>query len=116
VIFDKCVDTLRNNLKKFDWKMGVSRWTVYDLKDRNPVDLFYHKLHISLLRDLYMITKEKFLLVYANRWETYIKQPNMLLVSLTKHARAQVLALLEMLSKKKNQLTFQVFIPLHEKT
>jgi hypothetical protein len=86
-------------LGKYDWRIGISKWTVYDLKDRNPVDLFYHKLHISLLRDLYTITKEEFLIVYADRWESYIRQPNMLLVSLTKHTRAQVLALLKILGK-----------------
>jgi len=99
MIFDRCIDTLRKNLEKYDWRIGISKWTVYDLKDRNPVDLFYHKLHIGLLRDLYTITKEEFLIVYADRWESYIRQPNMLLVSITKHARAQVLELLKMLRK-----------------
>jgi heparosan-N-sulfate-glucuronate 5-epimerase len=99
MIFDRCIDTLRKNLEKYDWKIGIPKWSVYDLKDKNPVNLFYHKLHISLLRDLYAVTKEKFLLVYANRWETYISQPNMLLVSLTLHARAQVLAFLGALSR-----------------
>jgi hypothetical protein len=96
-IFDGCVDTLRNKLEKYEWRIGISRWTVYDLKGGNPVDLSYQKLHISLLRDLYLITKEKFLLVYANRWESYIRQPNMLLVSITRHARAQVLELFKLL-------------------
>jgi hypothetical protein len=93
MIFDRCITTLRNNLKQYDWRMGIAKWSIYDLEDRNPVDLFYHKLHISLLKDLYIITKEKSLLTYANRWESYVNQPNMLLVSLTKHARAQVLEL-----------------------
>jgi len=91
MVFDKCVDTLRNNLKYYDWRMGIARWTVYDLKDRNPVDLAYHKMHVRLLKNLYMITGENFLLDYANLWKSYITQPNMLLVNLGRHTRAQVL-------------------------
>jgi hypothetical protein len=97
MIFDQCVDTLRKNLNRYDWRMGLARWTVYDLKDKNPVNLGYHKVHVSLLRDLYMITKEKFLFDYAILWEGYIKQPNMLLVSITKHTRAQILKLLRII-------------------
>jgi len=97
MIFDKCVDTLRKNLKRYDWRMGIAKWTVYDLKDKNPVELGYQKLHVSLLKDLYAIAGEKFLLEYANLWESYIKQPNMLLVSITRHARAQVLELFKKL-------------------
>jgi hypothetical protein len=96
MIFDRCIETLRNNLEQYDWRLGIAKWTVYDLKDRNPVNLLYHKLHISLLRDLYMITKQKFLLAYADLWETYIYQPNMLLVDITMHARAQVLELFKL--------------------
>jgi hypothetical protein len=101
VIFDKCVDTLRKNLRLYDWRIGIAKWTVYDLKDKNPVELGYQKLHASLLKDLYMITREGFLLDYANRWEIYIKQPNMLLVSIARHTRAQVLALLKVLGASK---------------
>ena len=97
VIFDKCLDTLRKNLRRYDWRMGIAKWTVYDLKNRNPVTLGYQKLHVSLLKDLYMITQEEFLLDYANRWESYITQPNMLLVSIARHTRAQILALLKVL-------------------
>jgi len=106
-IFDKCVDTLRKNLRQYDWRMGLAQWTVYDLKDRNPVTLEYQKLHVSLLKDLYIITKERFLLDYANRWESYIKQPNMLLVSITRHTRAQVLALFKALGTDKRIKTFK---------
>lgn len=95
MIFDKCINTLRNNLKYYDWRMGIAKWTVYDLKDKNPVELGYHKMHIRLLKNLYMITEEKFLLDYANLWESYIKQPNMLLVSVGRHARAQVLKVIK---------------------
>ena len=97
VIFDRCVNTLRKNLGRYDWKVGLAKWTIYDLKDKNPIELGYQKLHVSLLKDLYTITREGFLLDYANRWESYIKQPNMLLVSLARHIRAQVLALLKVL-------------------
>lgn len=99
MIFDRCIQTLRHNLKRYDWRPGIAKWTVYDLKDKNPVNLLYHKLHISLLRDLYMITKEKFLLAWADRWESYIYQPNMLLVNITKHTRAQILELFKVLGK-----------------
>jgi hypothetical protein len=95
-IFDRCVDTLRKNLKQYDWRIGLAKWTIYDLKDKNPVTLGYQKLHVSLLRDLYTITREKFLLDYANLWESYVKQPNILLVSLSRHARAQVLELFKL--------------------
>ena len=97
MIFDRCIDTLRKNLEKYEWKMGLSKWTIYDLRDKNPVDLIYHRLHVSLLKGLYILTKDKFLLYYANRWESYIRQPNLLLVSITRHARAQVLELLKLL-------------------
>ena len=99
MIFDKCIDTLRKNLKRYDWRMGIAKWSVYDLKDKNPVELVYHKLHVSLLRDLYTITKEEFLLDYANRWEGYISQPNMLLVNICRHARAQALKLFKRLKR-----------------
>jgi hypothetical protein len=97
VIFDKCVDTLRRNLRRYDWRMGIAKWTVYDLKDRNPATLTYQKLHVSLLKDLYAITRQKFLSDCANRWEGYIQQPNVLLVSLGRHARAQVLELFKVM-------------------
>lgn len=97
MIFDKCINTLRNNLKYYDWRMGIAKWTVYDLKDKNPVELGYQKMHVRLLKNLYMITGEKFLLDYANLWESYIKQPNMLLVSVGRHARAQVLKVIKRL-------------------
>lgn len=97
MIFDKCINTLRNNLKYYDWRMGIAKWTVYDLKDKNPVELVYQKMHVRLLKNLYMITGEKFLLDYANLWESYIKQPNMLLVSVGRHARAQVLKVIKRL-------------------
>jgi hypothetical protein len=92
-IFDKCVNTLSNNLKHYDWRMGPAKWTVYDLKDKNPVGLEYHRMHIRLLKNLHMITGEKFLLDYANLWESYIKQPNIMLVNIGRHARAQALKL-----------------------
>jgi hypothetical protein len=56
MIFDECINTLRNNLKYYDWRMGTAKWTVYDLKDKNPVELEYHKMHIRLLKNLYMIS------------------------------------------------------------
>jgi hypothetical protein len=99
VIFDRCLDTLRKNLRRYDWRMGIAKWTVYDLKDKNPVELGYQKLHVSLLKDLYTITRERFLFNYASLWESYIIQPNMLLVSITRHARAQVLKLFRALRK-----------------
>lgn len=88
MIFDKCIDTLKNNLKKYDLRMGLLKWTIYDLKDKNPVDLGYHRLHVSLLKDLYGITNKKFLLTYANHWERYIKQPNLLLVNMSRRPLA----------------------------
>jgi hypothetical protein len=106
-IFARCINTLRKNLRRYDWRVGLAKWTVYDLKDRNPVTLGYQKLHVSLLKDLYMITKEKFLLDYANLWESYITQPNMLLVSITRHTRAQVLALFMALGVDKRIKAFE---------
>lgn len=98
-IFDRCIGTLRRNLKRYDWKMGFAKWTVYDLKDRNPVTLEYQKMHVSLLKDLYTITREQFLLDYAKFWESYISEPNMLLVSIARHVRAQVLRLSRIIKK-----------------
>jgi len=97
MIFHRCIDTLKKNLKRYNWRMSIAKWTVYDLKDRNPVTLGYQKLHVSLLEDLYTITKEEFLLCYANIWKSYINQPNMLLVSIGRHTRAQILELLKLL-------------------
>jgi len=97
-IFDKCIDTLKRNLRYYDWRIGIAKWTVYDLKDKNPVGLDYHRMHIRLLKSLYMISEEKFLLNYANLWESYIKQPNILLVNIGRHARAQVLKLIKRLN------------------
>jgi len=69
-LFDKCVKTLKNNLKDFD----AGFWSLYEqsgTKMRMLASTFYHKLHIVQLKILYKITGEKIFQEYAEKWEQY---------------------------------------------
>jgi hypothetical protein len=75
-IFDKCISTLKKNLENYEVKSKLIKWTIYDLNDRDICDLFYHSLHCLLLKKLYEITNEKFLLEFYIKWSKYITYAN----------------------------------------
>lgn len=69
-LFDKCIKTLKNNLKNFD----TDFWSLYEqsgTKMKMLASPFYHNLHIIQLKILYKITKGQIFKEYAERWEKY---------------------------------------------
>ena len=67
-LFDKCLQTLKNNLGIFD----VGFWSLYEqsrTKMKMLASPFYHSLHIVQLKILYKMTNEPIFLEYANKWE-----------------------------------------------
>ncbi|MGH2501398.1 MAG: D-glucuronyl C5-epimerase family protein, partial [Ktedonobacterales bacterium] len=65
------IETLHDLLPGYD--MGF--WTRYDLTQRKPASLFYHSLHIILLRALAEYTGCDHCLALADRWESYEHNP-----------------------------------------
>lgn len=69
-LFDKCVKTLKNNLKNFD----TGYWSLYEqsgTKMKMLASPFYHSLHITQLKILNKITNELIFKEYAEKWEKY---------------------------------------------
>ncbi len=71
-LFDRCIKTLKNNLKNFD----IGWWSLYEqsgTKMKMLASPFYHNLHIVQLKILYKITGETIFNKYAEKWEKYQK-------------------------------------------
>ncbi len=71
-LFVRCTDSLKNNIQEYDSNF----WSFYDLYE--PMRLTsqaYHRLHILLLRALYIVTQEETFLSVSHRWENYLKNP-----------------------------------------
>lgn len=69
-LFDRCIQTLKNNLKNFD----IGWWSLYEqsgTKMRMLASPFYHSLHIIQLKILYKITNEAIFEEYAEKWGRY---------------------------------------------
>jgi len=72
ILFNRCVETIRNNLKFFD----IGFWSLYEqsgTKMKMLTSFFYHSLHIVQLNILYKITNESIFKQYADKWEKYKK-------------------------------------------
>lgn len=75
VLWDKCVKTLKHNLKNYD----VGFWTSYDWpqgygKDQPvmPSSLYYQELHAIQMLAMYDLTGEGVFLDYYKRWSAYL--------------------------------------------
>ncbi len=71
-LFSKCVQTLRNNLDRYD----LGFWSLYEQSGtRLPMvaSPFYHQLHIVQLRVMARLTGDEFFAGYADRWERYAR-------------------------------------------
>lgn len=69
-LFDRCIKTLKNNLKKYD----TGFWSLYEqsgTKIKMLASPFYHSLHIVPLRILYKMTVEPIFKEYAEKWKKY---------------------------------------------
>lgn len=72
-LFNACVLTLKNNIKKYD----VGFWSLYDLSKQSMKMIaspFYHKLHIVQLRATSIISGEPIFEEYASKFENYEKK------------------------------------------
>ncbi len=65
-IYNQTVETMLNNLDKFD----CGYWSLYDM-DRLTCSPFYHDLHIAQLTALYKLTGIEKFIVYADKWNEY---------------------------------------------
>jgi hypothetical protein len=77
-IFDKGILALKQNLPKYDAKDGYS---YYDISKKLS-QLFYHRVVVQQLQDLYDITKEPILMTYYDKWVDY-DVPETIIRSLT---------------------------------
>lgn len=63
LIFDKGVNSVKENLGKYDDGNGHSYYDIF----HNPPDK-YHLIHVDLLNSLYDITHEEIFREYSARW------------------------------------------------
>ena len=64
-LFDECVNTLENNLHKYD----VWYWSVYDQLKQELVSYYYQKnVHIPLMEIMYRLTNKGIFKKYAEKW------------------------------------------------
>jgi hypothetical protein len=71
-LFAKCVQTLRNNLNRYD----LGFWSLYEQSGtRLPMvaSPFYHQLHIVQLRVMARLTGDEIFAQYAERWQRYAR-------------------------------------------
>ncbi len=71
-LFDKCIQTLKNNLSKYD----TGFWSLYEqsgTKMKMLASPFYHDLHVVQLKILHKMTGEPVFSEYAEKWESYKK-------------------------------------------
>lgn len=69
-LFDRCVETLKNNLKKYD----TGFWSLYErsgTRMKMMASYFYHSLHIVQLEVMYRMTGEQIFKEYAEKWKKY---------------------------------------------
>lgn len=72
--FNQAIKTIANNLPHYD----CGFWSLYDLSNnklKNVASPFYHKLHIVQMRVLYRLTGNKIFNCYADKWESYQRNP-----------------------------------------
>lgn len=72
-LFDDCVKTLKNNLRKYD----VGFWSLYELSQirlKMLASHFYHKLHIVQLEIMWRLTNEEVFRNFSLKWDTYQKR------------------------------------------
>jgi heparosan-N-sulfate-glucuronate 5-epimerase len=73
-LFRKGIKTLRDNLAAYD----LGFWSLYEQSGmRLPMvaSPFYHRLHITQLRVMHVLTGDEVFAAYADRWETYSRSP-----------------------------------------
>lgn len=65
--FEKSLKNISRNLCCFD----TGFWSLYDLVKKLPASLFYHQVHIDLLKALYKYSSEEIFYKYMKRFEMY---------------------------------------------
>lgn len=76
---DACLETLRNNLKKFD----AGYWSYYDLRKKELVRYYYQKnVHVPQMKVLYSLTNDKVFEKYYQKWLKDLTLMNYLFVQL----------------------------------
>lgn len=76
---DLCIETLKNNLSKFD----AGYWSYYDLLYKELVRYYYQKnVHVPQMEALYKLTGEDIFLKYKNKWQRNINPINYVFVKL----------------------------------
>jgi heparosan-N-sulfate-glucuronate 5-epimerase len=66
LIFDKGVNSVKENLAKYDGGNGHSYYDIF----HNPPDK-YHLIHVDLLNRLYDITHEEIFKEYSEKWTAH---------------------------------------------
>ena len=71
-LWDSCLKTLENNLKKYD----VWYWSIYDQLKKQLVSYYYQKnVHIPLMEIMFELTKNNLFAKYANKWKKNLNNP-----------------------------------------
>jgi heparosan-N-sulfate-glucuronate 5-epimerase len=68
LIFDRGIDSVKENLDKYDNGEGHSYYDIY----HNPPDK-YHLIHVDLLNRLYDITHEEIFREYSEKWNGFLR-------------------------------------------
>jgi len=65
ILWKNGLKTLTKNLDKYD----LGYWSFYNLLQKYPATIKYHKIHIKQLKILYEITNDEKFKTYSNKWE-----------------------------------------------
>lgn len=74
------LDTLEKNLHNYD----IGYFTRYDLLNKYPSTILYHKIHIKQMKQLYELTGRKIFFQFAKKWSTYLTTSNIIRSKMTR--------------------------------
>lgn len=91
---DRCLDTLRANLHRFD----AGYWSLYDLQRKELVRYYYQKnVHVPQMDVLHRLTGDPIFAEYRERWARQLTPLNHLLVQVMYRVRPRMARLRRML-------------------
>ena len=75
-LWQRCLQTLRNNLHRYD----LGFWTSYDLAVTGhqpimPSSLYYQNLHVIQMQAMYNLTGDDIFYSYAKKWKNQLSNP-----------------------------------------
>ncbi len=89
-IYEKGIESLRNNLRHYDTGDG---WSYYDLQQKKS-DKQYHRVMVDLMEQLRIITGDEIYEQYHKKWKTPLEEPYLLRVVKERNRSGAILFLL----------------------